>query len=67
MLTSPINRAFSVQHACGLLITPTLLAYYADAIAYAQAQCWKGSSSHKTALLQSMEGAEYYASCMYIL
>ena len=24
--------------------------YYADATAYAQAQSWKGSSSHKTAL-----------------
>ena len=31
------------------------------AIAHAQAQHWKGSSSHRTALLQSMEGAEYYA------
>ena len=60
-VTSATNRAFSVQHAYGLLTTPTLLAYYADAIAHAQAQCWKGSSSHKTALLQSMEGAEYYA------
>ena len=55
--TSATNRAFSLQHACGLLITPTPLAsyYYTDAIVHAQAQCWKGSLSHKTALL--MEGA----------
>ena len=32
---------------------------YAHAIAHAQAQCWKGLSSHKKALLQSMEGTEY--------
>ena len=32
------------QHACGLSTTPT------NATALAQAQCWKGSSSHKTAL-----------------
>ena len=49
---SIINRAFSVHHACGLSITPTLSVYlyYADATAYAQVQSWKGSSSHKTAL-----------------
>ena len=59
---SATNHAFSVQHACNLSTTHTLLAYYADAIVHAQAQYWKGLSSHKTALLQSMEGAEYYAS-----
>ena len=42
-------RAFSVQHACGLLTTPTLLAC-ADATVHPQAQCCKESSSHKTAL-----------------
>ena len=47
-LTSVINRAFSVQPACGLSNTPTLLAC-ADVTAHAQAQCWKRSSSHKTA------------------
>ena len=46
-LTSAINRAFSVQHACGLSTTPTLLGC-ADATAHAQAQYWKGSSRHKT-------------------
>ena len=56
-VTSATNRAFSVQHAYDLSTTPTLFAYYADAIAHAQAQCWKGLSSHKTALLQSMEGS----------
>ena len=57
-LTGATNCAFSVQYACGLSTTPTLLAlyYYADAIVHAQAQCCKGSQSHKTALLQSMEG-----------
>ena len=57
-LTSTINCVFSVQHACGISTTPTLLAqFYADATvhAIAQAQCWKRSSSHKTAMLQ------YYA------
>ena len=51
LLTSATNRAFSVQHACGLSTTPTPLAS-ADATAHAhdQAQCWKGSSSHRTAL-----------------
>ena len=43
-LTSATNRAFSVQHACGLSTTPTPQA------AHAQAQCWKGSSNHETAL-----------------
>ena len=50
-LTSVTNRAFSAQHACHLSTTPTLLAC-ADATAHAQARYWKGSSSHKTALLQ---------------
>ena len=47
-LSSATNHVFSVQHACGLSTTPTLLAQ-ADATAHAQAQCWKGSSSHETA------------------
>ena len=47
-LTSAINRAFSVRHVCGLSTTPTPLDC-ADATAHAQAQCWKGSSSYKTA------------------
>ena len=48
-LTSVTNRAFSVQYACGLSTTPTLLARV-DATAHAQAQCRKGSLNHKTAL-----------------
>ena len=52
-LTSVTNRAFSVQHACGLSTTPTLLAC-ADATAHAQTLCRKGSSSHKTALQRSV-------------
>ena len=51
-LASATNCAFSIQHACGLSTTPTLLVYlytYADMTAHAQAQYWKGSSSHKTA------------------
>ena len=48
-LTSATNLAFSVQHACGLSTTPTLLA--CEVTAHAQAQCWKGSSSHKTAAI----------------
>ena len=46
-LPSATNRAFSVQHACGLSTKPTLL--YADATTHAQARCWKGSSRHETA------------------
>ena len=48
-LTTAINHAFSVQPACGLSTTPTLLAC-AEANVHAQAQYWKGLSSHKTAL-----------------
>ena len=48
--TSTTNRAFSVQHACGLLTTPTPLAY-ADANAHAQAQRWKGLSSLRSKVL----------------
>ena len=47
-LTS-VTNAFSVQYACGLSTTPTLLARV-DATAHAQAQCRKGSLNHKTAL-----------------
>ena len=42
-LTSATNRTFSIQHACGLLTTPTLLVC-ADATVHAQMLCWKGSS-----------------------
>ena len=45
-LTSAINSAFSVQHACGLLTTST---FCIIATAHAQARCWKGSSLHETA------------------
>ena len=54
-LTRAITRAFSVQHACGLSTTPTLAC--ADTTAHAQAQSWKGSSVHKTAL----HAIKYYA------
>ena len=40
-LTSAINRAFSVQYACGLLTTPTLLVC-ADMTAHARTQYRKG-------------------------
>ena len=48
-LASATNRTFSVQHARGLSTTPT-----ADATVHAQAQCWKGLSSHKIAMPQSV-------------
>ena len=48
-LTSTINHVFSIQHACDLSTTPTLLVYAAVTV-HAQPQCWKGSSNHKTAL-----------------
>ena len=57
-LTSATNRAFSVQYACGLSTTPTLLAY-TDVTAHAQAPYWKGSSSHKTAMPQSVAMLHY--------
>ena len=57
-LTSATNRAFSVQHACGLSTTHTPLAS-AAATAHAQAQCWKRSSNHKTALKQSVAISGY--------
>ena len=60
-LTSATNRAFSVQYTCSLSTTPTLLAY-ADTTAHAQAQCWKGSSNHKTALPQSVAILRYSGS-----
>ena len=56
-LTSATIRAFSVQHACNLT-THTLLAYYADAIAHAQAQCWKGSSNHKNSSATEYGGGQ---------
>ena len=31
-LSSATNHAFSIQHACGLLTTPTLLAYYGHSL-----------------------------------
>ena len=37
------------MYACSLSTTPTLLAC-ADVTVHAQAQCWKGSSGHYTAL-----------------
>ena len=66
-LTSATNRAFSVQHACGLSTTPTLLACCATA--HAQAQYWKGSSGHKTALQQSVAVLRYsgYRAHEYVL
>ena len=48
--TRATKSAFSLQHACGLLITPALLAC-TDATAHAQAQCRKGSSSHSSSAL----------------
>ena len=41
-LTSATNRAFSIQHTCGLSTTPTLL----DATVHTQTQCRKVLSSH---------------------
>ena len=46
------SAAFSVQHACDLSTTHTT--------AHGQAQCWKGSPSHKTAMPQSVAILRYY-------
>ena len=51
--TSATNRAFSVQHACGLATTPTLLAC-TDATAHARAQCRKGRQVIIIALYSSV-------------
>ena len=45
LLAVATNRAFPVQHACGLSTTPTPLAY-ADVTVHARAQRRKGSASH---------------------
>ena len=58
--TRATNCAFSVQHACGLLTTPTLLAC-ADTTAHAQAQSWKGSSDHRIVLHAILRYSGYRA------
>ena len=61
-LQKGLNCEFFVQHGCGLSTTPTLLTR-ADATVHAQAHCWKGSSSHKTALQRSINVATVATKC----
>ena len=51
---STINCAFSVQHAYGLLTTPTPLVC-ANATAHTRVQCKKWSSSHKSSNLSVVQ------------
>ena len=53
MAYSTINRAFSVQHACGLSTTPTLLAC-TDVTVHAQAQCMCIGKGRKVIVTKSV-------------